>query len=1115
MENLKSIFETKYDRSAWKNILIEHLGSGSIYQNAKPIAIKNNSYNATAFELGSFETSDGLLIGIYEIDLPAKVKLHRNKKTIRDLLSLQYKNDVNGALVVFNQEHSNKWRFTFVTELKENVTHWKRFTYLLGAGERCKTAADRFGEIKKLTDKKEDIPMQALYDAFSVEKMSEDFFNQYRQQYGKFTTVLTGLDENGEGSGKAMSGFTTFFPGETEKAKKAARDFVKKMMGRIVFLYFLEKKGWLGVPEEDNWGDGDPYFLSNLFRDAKNPDIFYSQILVPLFFETLNAERPKDLFNIKATVFNSGDYHKTRIPYLNGGLFHNDLLKTNNLVFKNESELFSSLFDFLDQYNFTVDEDQEKDHTVAVDPEMLGHIFENLLEDNKDKGAFYTPKEIVHYMCQESLTEYLHTTLVNNYGIKDPNLKQQIAEFIKEDDIEKVAYHGKIAQALKDVKICDPAIGSGAFPMGLLHEIFEAINSFRSNLDVKEVWGLEDDDFDRAKIKAQIIQNSIYGVDLEKGAVDIARLRFWLSLIVDEVEPKALPNLDFKIMQGNSLLESFGDIDLSVLPKKPSNKGQGAMDFGDNEKGFSSKDIDALKKLIATYFNESDKKKKEALEKEIQKIVHEFIKAKILEKKKQLDQEFKEEEGTLVTISRSTATTPAAKAKKEKALKAQKNVVKDLLAQIEDLNNQKAELIEMEKTGINNFFLWHLWFSDVFETGGFDIVIGNPPYISYYGNTGAYLPDVIRNHFVNNYKSVIKSDDRINSMNLFTERGLDLLKQNGRISFIVNKTMAVLPSYHNIRKYIIDNHKIDYLITNLDPFKAIVDCLIFGFKKTTPDENYELLYVKGELNNLNLRNIKEIKSNKNFEFHFPENASIIEKMENADLVLSDLLTINRGANIGGCFDEFLSETRVSNDYRKYLSGTKCISKYAYLWDKKDGFMIFDEKKESRLREKGFTLALGNHNRFLVNKIFIPESGQTLMAAYCDEKIYSAYGLLVGTSEKSSDEDLKYCAALLNSKLFTFYALDKEILRKGNKATPHVGVKGLNQIPIYNDSKTKNKIVSLVNKIHEKKSSNLNSNTLKLESEIDVLIYKLYKLNYFEASTIEGNNNWMTELQYNV
>ena len=201
---------------------------------------------------------------------------------------------------------------------------------------------------------------------------------------------------------------------------------------------------------------------------------------------------------------------------------------------------------------------------------MLGHIFENLLEDNKDKGAYYTPKEIVHYMCQESLIEYLTTwfenqgyDIINDVGFDKFSNNKQIDRILIEKLLKKnlddqdqkliKQYSAEFNQALDRVKICDPAIGSGAFPMGLLHEIFTA----KQTLHIFEFGNTTD--FNASGVKLNIIQNSIYGVDIERGAVDIARLRFWLSLIVDEPEPKALPNLDYKIVVGNSLVSKLGD----------------------------------------------------------------------------------------------------------------------------------------------------------------------------------------------------------------------------------------------------------------------------------------------------------------------------------------------------------------------------------------------------------------------------------------------------------------------------------------------------------------------------------------------------------------------------
>lgn len=229
------------------------------------------------------------------------------------------------------------------------------------------------------------------------------------------------------------------------------------------------------------------------------------------------------------------------MPYLNGGLFDKDNSFYNDIDFT--ADYFKNLLAFFEQYNFTIDENDPYDNEVGIDPEMLGHIFENLLEENKDKGAFYTPKEVVHYMCQESLIQYLRTHLPECTEDESP-ATIALQNFIRKGETGDrtdrktfmVQQAKRIEKLLDSVKICDPAIGSGAFPMGMLQEIYKA----KTNLDLT---------LDHTEVKKQIIQNCMYGVDIENGAVEIARLRFWLALVVDETTPHPLPNLDYKIMQ--------------------------------------------------------------------------------------------------------------------------------------------------------------------------------------------------------------------------------------------------------------------------------------------------------------------------------------------------------------------------------------------------------------------------------------------------------------------------------------------------------------------------------------------------------------------------------------
>lgn len=430
------------------------------------------------------------------------------------------------------------------------------------------------------------------------------------------------------------------------------------MMGRIVFLYFLQSKGWLA---------GNLHYMHDLFYDASDEvkGDFLDKVLEPMFFGLLNT-KPEDRSSAPLVNGVGVKYipNADEIPYLNGGLFQQEKIDEVESVFP--AGMFQSLFDFFDSYNFTIDENDPNDAEVGVDPEMLGKIFENLLEDNKDKGAFYTPKEIVRYMCQESLTAYLQT------GIDDAEVKEHIANFVKTNDVEELGGASSelamsIDQKLIDVKICDPAIGSGAFPMGLLRELYAC----RKSIEIFE----EDN---AADIKRHIIQNNIYGVDIEKGAVDIARLRFWLALIIDEKEPMPLPNLDFKIMQGNSLLESYKGVDLDVTSKKLK----------------TGKDTKKTRGVLSLGFEETD----------VQKIIQDLVK------------------------SYFSITDHTLRAQRRQQID---KYVKDYIKVCAEGNHEVQDAVDELEIPNDQFFLWHTYFADVFEQGGFDIVIANPPYVEF------------------------------------------------------------------------------------------------------------------------------------------------------------------------------------------------------------------------------------------------------------------------------------------------------------------------------------------------------------------------------------------------
>ena len=815
MKDLKDILAHPYNQKDWTDFLTQlfHEKDSSsdegILSTPQRIAISNGKVKE-AYELGSYLTSDERLIGIYQVNISEDMLLYRNKVGLRKLMAKIYKYNVDGVLVAFVQE--KKWRLSFISEFVKEIDHQgkmikqitdeKRFTYLLGEGEKTKTATDR---LKKLVGKP--LSLQDFFEVFSVEMLSKDFFREYKEIYEEFVAEIFKEEHN-----------QALFKGND----KAVRDFVKRMMGRIIFLYFIQKKGWLAVPKGKNWGEGNHNYLYHLYQETPKEDwpYFYEKRLVPLFFDTLTN---KD---------SESEDNPLRFPYLNGGLFDKSQDENfDSIVLPYET--FSRLFDTFDKYNFTVYEDSPNEHTVAVDPEMLGHIFENLLEDNKDKGAFYTPKEIVHYMCKESLKTFLLSKITfddSSEKIKDVITKIIEHQPLNEDEEKYIREKEHIITAsVENVKICDPAIGSGAFPMGLLQEIYY----LKITLQQLGIIPEQND----AQIKKHIIEQTIYGVDIDSGAVDIARLRFWLSLVVDEPKPQPLPNLDFKIMQGNSLLESYQGVDLSHIGKEEEIIAhKDSIDFGDNFKTskqiflFSDTHKEHIQQLIKDYFTSTEDKILKR--KQINDLIEEKIRAKIYKEKLEIrgniDYFFDKynltsEEDLTEKLQKGTLTS---KGKEYKAYIADK---KRLL----ELDLIENELISFQTKIERPYFLWHTYFKDIFDKGGFDIVIGNPPYVS----TKGVSEDI---------KSFLEADFGFadDLYNHFFFKGNEILKDKGVLTFITPKTFWTTQTKRNLRNLLLSQH-LEYIFDTANPFEsAMVDTCITSFSKVA-SKNEKVIFLDG------------------------------------------------------------------------------------------------------------------------------------------------------------------------------------------------------------------------------------------------------------------------------
>ena len=694
---------------------------------------------------------------IFDVTVSDRVMMEHNRVNIQRLIRAVM-DQFSCAFMLFHYEDDTRWdwRFTYCRKSgnKEESTDSKRYTFLLGPGQSCRTATDNF---IALYDKRNSLEIKDIENAFNVEALSKEFFGKYKAQYEAFVNYMvdptngmrqhfidTGFDHTGMAADKIR-----------DREEKPIRDYVKKLLGRIVFLHFLQKKGWLGVPASKEWGEGDRDFMLNIFKNAKErqKENFLDDILEDLFTEGLDRNRSDqgDLYDTKVEGFRN-----CRIPYLNGGLFERDILDKKPSHFP--ASYFNGLLTMLSQYNFTIDENDPNDAEVGVDPEMLGRIFENLLEDNKDKGAFYTPKEIVQYMCRESLIAYLQTDMREED-------KECIRQFVTTHDASQLGELKEyIDQKLYDVKICDPAIGSGAFPMGLLRELFFCRSAIEPNI-VENA----------ANIKRHIIQNNIYGVDIERGAVDIARLRFWLSLIVDEKSPEALPNLDFKIMQGNSLLEQYKGVDLSTMTEKKIGAGE-SLTFFDSMLDVYRKN---LRDKLTEYYACPEHDKKMQLRKDIADIV----KQELVEQGIHIDFE------------------------------------------------------DMDLSANSQFFLWHTWFHDVFSRPskkGFDIVIGNPPYGAKYDNqTKRYY----KNTYVtaNSIRGLQKGS--LDTYTLFIELGYNLLRKNGSFAYIVPISLTSSDSLTGVHRLLMGNcdtiYISSYAVRPKPVFEnAVVNTSILLFKKT-------------------------------------------------------------------------------------------------------------------------------------------------------------------------------------------------------------------------------------------------------------------------------------------
>lgn len=567
-------------------------------------------------------------------------------------------------------------------------------------------------------------------EAFDVEKVTENFFAGYKAVFSRLEASLkTSIADRKSGD---------------KEAQETRRIFAQRLFNRLMFIYFLQKKGWLSFK-------GDRNYLQALFAESeRNGENFFGQRLYWLFFHGLSfAGKAHESEAKEELVKLIGD-----VPYLNGGLFEieDDLDVRDRVDIPNE--IFADILDFFSKYNFTVEESTPLDVQVAVDPEMLGKIFEKVIteresekSERKSKGRYYTPRYVVSFMYREALKHFLAETNVAAQKIKE------LVDHHRADEIT-VPEAEILLDKLDKLRIVDPACGSGAYLLGCLQELF----AVRRKLDPLSRKATPQDDYHR---KLQIIQQNIYGVDLDDFAVQVARLRLWLSLVVDYEGPvpEPLPNLDFKIERGDSLA--------APNPRQASLSGM-------------TSEIDRYRKAKADYFAAS------------------VTRPDDLEYKRRLLDEAKE------------------------------------------LREQIAFWIHTNRNARTaaNAFDWAIEFAEIFLADGFDIVLANPPY-------GAESNDkTLRENFFG--RGTTQSKD---TYGLFIARGLELLRPNGTLCYIVSDTWRTIKSHKPLRRRILDETTVKHFV-DLPSwiFDATVNTNIVTLTKTPADPNHTV--VAGDLHNL-------------------------------------------------------------------------------------------------------------------------------------------------------------------------------------------------------------------------------------------------------------------------
>jgi len=1124
-EKIESTFESPFDKGRFASFirnLLNYIDESKAFHARGEVKEMFKHIIKTYERLGTYTDPDGKKVDIIIAYLQKGHSLDHARVTQRNFAAkyLSDRGEKEAGLFAFVSPDEEDWRFSLVkmdyrfeegkdgkVKVKEEFTPARRWSFLVGANEKSHTAKRQLVPI--IADDEHNPTLAQLEEAFNIEKATKEFFEKYRDL---FLWTKEELDKIVEADQKVKTDF--------DKQKVNTVDFAKKLLGQIVFLYFLQKKGWFGVERDKAWGTGSKRFLRDLFDgriiEYKN---FFNDVLEPLFYDALARDR--------SDVGHFNPLFKCKIPFLNGGLFdpindydwaYTDILLPNklfsNTIKTKEGDIGNGILDIFDRFNFTVKEDEPLEKEVAVDPEMLGKVFENLLEvkDRKSKGTYYTPREIVHYMCQQSLINYLDAELnmrstafekigkqqldvlgnAPDKGQLDLSVEHKSGSLIPKEDIGTLIKYGEqvgenearveakgretytyfyrlpetirqnaksIDQKLANIKVCDPAIGSGAFLVGMMNEIVKARNVLTAYLvppdkggnrgaqeqnsnplnppyqgDLSSFppdkggtqGGVENFPPDKGGLrgvrtmyhfKRDCIENSLYGVDIDPGAVEIAKLRLWLSLVVDEEDIKQikpLPNLDYKIVRGNSLL----GVEKTLF----------------NDALF--KELEYLKPLL---FNETSPKKK---------------------------QEYK-------------------------------NQIDGLISQI---------------TKGHKEFDFEVYFSEMFhEKGGFDVVIANPPYVDSERMTKS-MPDQ-RRRIAESYSTAKGNWDLYVP---FWELGFDLLSEKGNAVFITPNKWLSIKYGEKLRELLQEYvHRVGNC-DQVDVFEAGNSPVVLFIDKAKSKTGIQIdVFDKNYLVEEKVSAGASILSYGNWGLLLSRNIKLLLRIIQAQKKVGDDYAVENPFTVSEAYAvkeliQDLGKLR-SYDRKRHFKfvNTGTIDKYLFLWG----------KKRTTYLKKKYLFPAVVRTAFLeefpkryeqINRSKIVISGMRHFECVLDSSGDVIAGKSTVLLRAKNTAGLGTILGILNSKLISFYIKESYGalgIDGGINFTADL-VQNL-PLPILDKSAVKkveivvSKIVAITKDDNYLDNPSKQAEVKEYERQIDQMVYNLYGLTEEEIRIVEG------------